>query len=49
MARRLSRMGYSLETPSWAQVADHFLRSNLDLARNLIESVPWIGQWHTPE
>ena len=25
VARRLSRMGYSLETPSWAQVAEHFL------------------------
>ena len=25
MARRLSRMGYSRETPSWAQVAEHFL------------------------
>jgi hypothetical protein len=24
-ARRLSRMGYSRETPSWAQVAEHFL------------------------
>lgn len=24
-ARRLSRMGYSLETPSWGQVAEHFL------------------------
>jgi len=25
MARRLSRMGYSRETPSWGQVAEHFL------------------------
>jgi hypothetical protein len=25
VARRLSRMGYSDETPSWAQVAEHFL------------------------
>jgi predicted transposase YbfD/YdcC len=25
MARRLSTMGYSRETPSWAQVAEHFL------------------------
>ena len=25
MARHLSRMGYSRETPSWAQVAEHFL------------------------
>ena len=24
-ARRLSKMGYSLEIPSWAQVAEHFL------------------------
>jgi len=25
LARRLSRMGYSRETPSWGQVAEHFL------------------------
>jgi hypothetical protein len=25
MARRLSRMGYSRETPTWGQVAEHFL------------------------
>jgi hypothetical protein len=25
VARRLSRIGYSLETPSWRQVAEHFL------------------------
>jgi len=25
LARRLSRLGYSLETPSWQQVAEHFL------------------------
>jgi hypothetical protein len=25
MARRLSRMDYSRETPSWGQVAEHFL------------------------
>lgn len=25
MARKLSRIGYSLETPSWQQVAEHFL------------------------
>ena len=25
VARRLSRMGYSRETPSWAQVSEHFL------------------------
>jgi hypothetical protein len=25
MARRLSRFGHTLETPSWAQVAEHFL------------------------
>jgi hypothetical protein len=25
IARRLSRMGYSLETPGWRQVAEHFL------------------------
>jgi len=25
VARKLSRMGYSLETPSWSQVAEHFL------------------------
>jgi hypothetical protein len=24
-ARRLSRLGYSRETPSWGQVAEHFL------------------------
>jgi hypothetical protein len=25
LARKLSRLGYSLETPSWSQVAEHFL------------------------
>ncbi len=25
MARRLSRIGYSLETPTWRQVAEHFV------------------------
>lgn len=25
VARRLSRLGYSLETPTWKQVAEHFL------------------------
>lgn len=25
VARKLSRYGYSLETPSWQQVAEHFL------------------------
>ena len=34
MARKLSRFGYTEETPSWGQVAEHFLlqlcESNLD-------------------
>jgi len=35
MARRLSRMGYSRETPSWAQVAEHFL---LELCGSILDT-----------
>ena len=35
VARRLTRMEYSLETPTWAQVADHFL---LQLCDSILES-----------
>ena len=35
VARRLSRMGYSLEVPSWAQVAEHFL---LQLCDSILET-----------
>jgi len=35
VARRLSRMGYSQEAPSWAQVAEHFL---LQLCDSILET-----------
>jgi len=35
VARRLSKMGYSLETPSWAQVAEHFL---LELCGSILDT-----------
>jgi hypothetical protein len=35
IARRLSRMGYSRETPSWAQVAEHFL---LELCGSILDT-----------
>lgn len=36
MARRLSRLGYSRETPSWGQVAEHFL---LQLCGSILDTV----------
>ena len=35
VARRMSKMGYSLETPSWGQVAEHFL---LQLCGNILDT-----------
>jgi len=35
VARRMSRMGYSRETPSWAQVAEHFL---LQMCGSILET-----------
>jgi hypothetical protein len=35
VARRLSRVGYSKETPSWAQVAEHFM---LQLCDSILET-----------
>lgn len=35
VARRLSRMGYSRETPSWGQVAEHFL---LELCGSILDT-----------
>ena len=35
VARLLTRIEYSLETPTWAQVADHFL---LQLCDSILES-----------
>lgn len=35
VARQLSRHGYSAETPSWAQVAEHFL---LELCGSILET-----------
>ena len=35
MARQLSRYGYSAETPSWGQVAEHFL---LELCGSILET-----------
>lgn len=35
VARQLSRLGYSCETPSWAQVAEHFL---LQLGASILET-----------
>ena len=35
MARKLSRFGYTEETPSWSQVAEHFL---LELCDSILET-----------
>jgi len=35
VARKLSRHGYSAETPTWGQVAEHFL---LDLCGSILET-----------
>ena len=43
VARRLSRLGYSLETPTWQQVAEHFL---LVLCGSILDTDAFDGDIH---